>query len=87
MSSLERKIRRKQAKKKLKESEENMAETLGLFGKLPDHCLACKAPYDKKNKKMAMKWKVTVHREEEIVKLYCPKCWAIAQQIIEDNDL
>jgi uncharacterized protein with PIN domain len=84
MSSLKRKIKRKQAKKKLKESNEKMTETLGLFGKLPDHCLACKVPYNRKSKEAALRWRVSVNAEEETVKLYCPQCWAMAQQIAED---
>ena len=84
MGSLERKIRRKQAKKKLKESQEKMTETIGMFGKLPDHCLACKIPYNKKSKKAALTWRVSVDTKEETVKLYCPQCWAIAQQIAEE---
>ena len=65
MSSLKRKIKRKQAKKKLKESNEKMTETLGLFGKLPDHCLACKVPYNRKSKEAALRWRVSVNAEEE----------------------
>ncbi len=82
-----RKIRRNIKKRKAKETQEKMTETIGLFGKLPDHCLACKTLYDKKNKKMASKWRVTVDTDAEEVKLYCPQCWAIAQQIIEENKL
>tara|TARA_R110002020_G_scaffold78629_1_gene197609 strand:+ start:110 stop:367 length:258 start_codon:yes stop_codon:yes gene_type:complete len=77
-------IKKKLRKKKQKEAEEKMSETLGLFGKLPDHCLACKLPYNKKSKKAALHWRVTVDSKEEVVKLYCPQCWAIAQQMIEE---
>ena len=84
MGSLGRRIRRKQAKKKLKKSQEKMTETIGMFGKLPDHCLACKLPYNKKSKKATMSWKVKVDTKEESVELYCPQCWAIAHQIAEE---
>jgi len=82
-----RKIKRNIQKRKAKETQEKMTETVGLFGKLPDHCLACQTPYDKKSKKMASKWQVMVDTHNEAVKLYCPQCWAIAQQIIEENKL
>ena len=82
-----RKIKRNIQKRKAKEAKEKMAETVGLFNKIPDHCLACKTPFDKTNKDMVFKWRVTVDTAAEKVKLYCPQCWAIAQQIIEDNDL
>ena len=86
MSSLKRKIERRQRKNKSKASQKKMEETLGLFGKLPDHCLACKMPYDKKNKLMASRWRVMVDGKKEEVKLYCPQCWAIAMQMIEEQE-
>ena len=86
MSSLKRKIQRKKRKNKSQASQGKMAETIGLFGKLPDHCLACKMLYDKKNKLMASKWRVMVDSKKEEVKLYCPQCWAIAMQMIEEQE-
>ena len=65
-------------------SKEKMTETIGMFGKLPDHCLACKVPYNKKSKKAASTWRVSVDTEKQVVKLYCPQCWAIAEQIAEE---
>ena len=60
-----------------------MEEKLGLFDKLPDSCLACEKPYDKKDKEMVMTWNVVVREEEGIVRLYCPECWSMAKDLIE----
>jgi uncharacterized protein with PIN domain len=90
MSKFERKLRRQQAKKKKKEAEKEMAQKTALFGKIPENCLACEAPFDKKNKEMVMQWYVTIRESEKKVHLYCPKCWNMAQkltqQIVEGED-
>ena len=39
---------------------------------------------NKKSKKAALTWRVSVDTKEETVKLYCPQCCAIAQQIAEE---
>ena len=82
--SIERKMRRAQAKKSKKSAEKEMATKVALFGKLPDECLTCEAPFDKKDKEMVMSWNVVVKQEEDVVRLYCPTCWTKAAEIIED---
>ena len=73
--------------KKLKTSKSmNTTEQISLFGKLPDHCLTCDAPFDKKNKSMVMSWNVVVREKEGIVRLYCPDCWSKARKIAEKLD-
>ena len=59
-------------------------DQMALFNKIPDACLTCEAPYDKKDKEMAMTWSVVIHGEEEEVRLYCPDCWQKAKKITED---
>ena len=41
---------------------------------LPNECLTCKTPYDKKNREMVMTWFVEVFNEQKRVDLYCPQC-------------
>ena len=88
--SLERKLRRKQAKKGKKVAEKELATKVALFGHLPKKCLTCEAPFDKLNREQVMSWNVVVRHEEEKVNLYCPDCWDNAQQIVkqymEDKD-
>jgi predicted RNA-binding Zn-ribbon protein involved in translation (DUF1610 family) len=82
--SLERKLHREKAKKAKKQAEKEMAVKIALFDKLPDECLTCEEPFDKKNKEMAITWNVVVREEEKTVRLYCPTCWKKAIKILED---
>ena len=88
--SLERKLRRKQAKKGKKRAEKELATKVALFGKLPNKCLTCEEPFDKLNLEQVMSWNVVVKQETGKVHLYCPGCWNNAQQIVkqymEDKD-
>ena len=88
--SLERKLRRKQAKKGKKKAEKDLAAKVALFGNLPNKCLTCEEPFDKLNREQVMSWNVVVRQEEEKVNLYCPECWDNAQKTIkkymEDKD-
>ena len=87
---IERKLRRKQAKKGKKRAEKELATKVALFGNLPNKCLTCEEPFDKLNREQVMSWNVVVRKEEEKVNLYCPECWDNAQKIVkqymEDKD-
>ena len=82
MSSLSKKIRRE----KEKEAKKELQKKVGLFNKLPDHCLACQKDFDKKNKEMVMTWSVVVRSDTEIVRLYCPECWNSAKKLVEETE-
>ena len=75
--------RRKLGKGK-KKKETDIGGIMDLFDKLPEHCLTCETPYDKKDKQMVMTWSVVVRNKEQKVNLYCPKCWSAAKKIIEE---
>ena len=79
--NLERKLRRKQAKKGKKTAEKELATKVALFGHLPNKCLTCETPFDKLNREQVMSWNVVVRQQEEKVHLYCPDCWDNAQEI------
>ena len=87
---LERKLRRKQAKKGKKRADKELATKVALFGNLPNKCLTCEEPFDKLNREQVMSWNVVVRQKEEKVNLYCPECWDNAQETIkkymEDKD-
>ena len=80
---MNRKQRREMEKKMGKESSQKLSEKIFQFDLLPDECLACLKPFDKKSKEMAMTWNVVV-RDENTVRLYCPDCWTNAKRIIEE---
>ena len=50
---MNRKQRRAMEKKVGKENSQKLAEKIFQFDKLPDECLTCQKPFDKKSKKMA----------------------------------
>tara|TARA_R100001082_G_scaffold107282_1_gene80981 strand:+ start:154 stop:423 length:270 start_codon:yes stop_codon:yes gene_type:complete len=80
---MNRKQRRAMEKKIGKDSSKKLSQKIFQFEKLPDECLTCLKPFDKKSKEMARTWSVVVAQKDE-VRLYCPDCWATAKQIIED---
>ena len=81
---MNRRQRREAAKRGKNVSNEELENKVSLFGKLPDECLTCQKPYDKKDKEMVSTWSVVVREEEHSVRLYCPECWTLAQNIIEE---
>ena len=80
---MNRKQRRAAAATERKNGDEDVAEKMAFYGKLPDHCLMCEAPFDKTDRKMVSSWNVVVREAEKIVRLYCPDCWSAAQRIVE----
>ena len=81
---MNREQRRAAAKQAKKDGNAELEEKIALFGELPDECLTCEAPFDKKDKEMALAWNVIVHQEEKAVRLYCPEWWERAGKITED---
>lgn len=68
--------------RKSKKMEKELSEKMGMFDKMPDHCLACFTPFDKKDRDMAMSWYVVVRDEKKEVNLYCPPCWERATAVV-----
>jgi len=80
-----RKQRRAMAKQAKKAENKELAEKIMLFNKMPDECLVCEAPFDKKDKEMVMSWNVVVREKQQIVRIYCPRCWENAQEILKNT--
>tara|TARA_Y100001938_G_C7836383_1_gene303961 strand:- start:306 stop:581 length:276 start_codon:yes stop_codon:yes gene_type:complete len=80
---MNRKQRRAMNKISKKQNAEQLNEKMMQFDKLPNQCSACTKPYDKKDKQMAMTWNVVVREKENIVRLYCPDCWQLANDAIK----
>ena len=80
---MNRKQRRALAKQTSKQKSQEMTEKITQFENLPDECLACFKPFDKKDKQMAMTWNVVVREKTNTVRLYCPDCWSLATNAIE----
>ena len=76
---------RRKAERQRKKLNKNpdVQEKMGLFDKLPDHCLSCMKSFDKKDKTMVTSWSVVVREQEGVVRLYCPDCWKKAVDVVE----
>ena len=59
-----------------------------MFDRLPEKCLTCFSPFDRKNKEQVQSWFVVVKNKEQKVHLYCPDCWhkaqALMQKVVDD---
>jgi len=75
---------RKLKRARKKQAEKDMQVKVGLFDKLPDHCLTCLAPYDRINKEQVRTWNVVVREKEGRVNLYCPDCWSKATNLLDE---
>jgi hypothetical protein len=80
---MNREQRRAQDKLNKKNQNSEVAEKMAMFGKMPNECLACLTPFDKRNKKQVMSWSVVVRNDKEEVRLYCPECWAKAKAVVQ----
>jgi hypothetical protein len=74
----------KRAIKKAKKAGSDMQAKMTLFGHLPENCMICQTPFDKKDRDMVMSWNVVVREEQQKVNLYCPPCWQKATNLIEE---
>jgi len=82
MNRKQRRERQKQLKKLNNQPE--LEQKLGLFDRLPDLCLSCHKPFNKKDKTMVTTWSVVVREQKGVVRLYCPDCWKKATNIVRD---
>ena len=76
---MNREQRRAAAKQAKKGGNEELEQKIALFGELPDECLTCDKPFDKKDKEQVATWSVVVREEKNVVRLYCPDCWNMAK--------
>ena len=83
--TLNRKQRRERERLKKSNKSSKVDEKLGLFDKIPEQCLTCHKPFDKRNKEMVMSWSVVVREAAGAVRLYCPTCWQKAKDFIEQS--
>ena len=80
---MNREQRRAQDKLNKKNQNSEVAEKMTMFGKMPNECLACLTPFDKRDKKQVLSWSVVVRNDKEEVRLYCPECWSRAKAVVQ----
>ena len=67
-----------------KNKEKDLKQKLNMFDRLPDQCLTCNSPFDRKNREQVQSWFVVVKNAENKVNLYCPGCWEKATKLVEE---
>ena len=82
---MNRKTRRSLKKHSGQESIDNIAEKMFLFDKLPSKCDVCGDFFDRKDKKMVQSWKVVIKEQQKAVRLFCPRCYGAAQEVVENG--
>ena len=79
-------VRKVKNKKSHKQVQKDLKQKMGLFDQLPEECVACQEPFDRKNREQVMAWNVVVKRDPDVVRLCCPDCWQKAIAVVEDFD-
>lgn len=80
---MNRKQRRAAARDAKRNGNDELAEKIGLFSSMPDHCLACAKPFDNTDREQVNTWSVVVREDKNVVRLYCPDCWGKAKDMIK----
>lgn len=70
--------------KSYKDKEKDLKQKLNMFDRIPDNCLTCNKPFNRKDKQQVQSWFVVVKNEEQSVKIYCPECWNKAIKVVEE---
>ena len=83
---MNRKQRRASAKMEKKQGNQDLADKMNIYTKLPESCMMCEAEFDKQNREMLSTWNVVVRELEKVVRLYCPDCWSAAQRVVENYE-
>jgi hypothetical protein len=86
MNRAQRRARNRRINRSKKQKTE-LEQKLGLFDLLPEECMVCAEPFDRRNKDQVKTWNVVVREKESIVRVYCPSCWAKAKEIIDQLNL
>ena len=73
--------------KKSKKKKSELEQKLGLFELLPEECMVCMKPFDKKDKEQVKSWNVVVREKQRVVRVYCPTCWDKAKQLLGELNL
>ena len=81
---MNRQQRRAAEKAMGKKGMEELTRQVMQFGNLPSECSACNKEFDKKDKSMALTWRVIVR--EDRVRLFCPSCLQSVKEIIDERD-
>jgi len=77
-----RKVNTAKRKEDRKSAQERMGAKTSLMMNHPTECCICKKLF-KRDHQTVKTWMVTVIEEKKTVRLTCPECWAIVNEVIE----
>lgn len=77
-----RKVNTNKRKKERKEAQERLQKQTAAFLDHPKECCVCKFEF-KRTKETVKTWQVVIR--ENRVRLTCPKCWSIIQEVVEND--
>ncbi len=83
---MNRKQRRASAKMEKQHGNQDLADKMNIYTKLPEFCMMCEKEFNKQDREMLATWNVVVREQEKVVRLYCPDCWSAAQQVVENYE-
>ena len=86
MNRQQRRARDRRIKKSKKKKTE-VEQKLGLFELLPEECMVCSKPFNKKDKEQVKTWNDVVREQQRVVRVYCPGCWNKAKEILSELNL
>ena len=77
-----RNINTKKRKKERKNAQRKLQKQTAAFLKHPTECCVCKTEFERTTETVKT-WQVVVR--EERVRLTCPNCWGIIQEVVEKD--
>jgi formamidopyrimidine-DNA glycosylase len=81
-----KKLKRAQKKKKdraqAQEATTRIKQQMNMFDRLPGECSACGKTFPK-TREAHMSWQVVVRTVQQLVRLFCPDCQALAKEMAE----
>jgi hypothetical protein len=77
-----RNINTNKRKKERKSAQQKLQKQTAAFLKHPKECCVCKTEFERTTETVKT-WQVVIR--EERVRLTCPNCWSIIQEVVEKD--
>ena len=78
-----RKVNTNKRKKARKDAQEKLQKQTAAFLDHPNECCVCKVKFER-TKQTVKTWQVVIR--ENRVRLTCPKCWGIINEVVEKRN-
>jgi hypothetical protein len=85
---MNRKQRRAAAQIAKRSGNPEIQEKLEILNSLKEECFVCQIPFDKTDMKMLDSWIIVVNKTSaDGTRLYCPKCWEGAMELVKSSSM